>query len=110
MIITYNIDINKNRGVGVEDNKDKRFYSTKLFLILVICWVFLKIGSDIHKWQKFDEANERASERAIKRDEIASTNKISRKRERILERSLVKSHLFNLYLKLIIYIYNPSWM
>ena len=67
VIITYNIDINKNRGVGVEDNKDKRFYSTKLFLILVICWVFLKIGSDIHKWQKFDEANEQASKRASER-------------------------------------------
>ena len=98
----------------MEEDKDKRFYSTKLFLILVICLVFLRIGSEIHKWRKIDErqerASERASERAIKRDEIASTNKISRKRERILERSLVKSHLFNLYLKLIIYIYNPSWM
>ena len=37
------------------------------WMIVVICWVFLKIGTDIHKWQKIDEANERASERASER-------------------------------------------
>ena len=51
----------------MEEDKDKRFYSTKLFLILVICLVFLRIGSEIHKTIRFNEANERANERARKR-------------------------------------------
>ena len=90
-----------------EKDKNKRFYSTKLFLILVICLVFLRIGSEIHKTIRFNKAMERASERAIKQGEIASTNKISRKREKHLEKNGEKSRHFNLYLKVIV---NPSWM
>ena len=48
----------------MEEDKDKRFYSTKLFLILVICLVFLRIGSEIHKTIRFNEANERARKRS----------------------------------------------
>ena len=40
------------------------------WMIVVICWVFLKIGTDIHKWQKIDEANERAGEERTRSREI----------------------------------------
>ena len=44
------------------------------WMIVVICWVFLKIGTDIHKWQKIDEANERASERASEQEKLEKEN------------------------------------
>ena len=96
----YNNRTSENRGIKMKNNKHKETIFV-WWMIAVICWVFLRIGTDIHKTRKFDEAMERASERAIKRDEIASTNKISRNRERHLGKSGEKSLHFNLYLKLI---------
>ena len=87
----YNIDINKNRGMKMKNNK----YKETIFvwwMVLAICWLFLRIGTDIHKTRRINEASE---------------HEISRKRERILERNLEKSRLFNLYLKVIV---SPSWM
>ena len=60
----------------MEEDKDKRFYSTKLFLILVICLVFLRIGSEIHKTIRFNKAMERASEQ----------EKLEKENERNLEK------------------------
>ena len=72
----------------MEEDKDKRFYSTKLFLILVICLVFLRIGSEIHKTRRFNEANERANERASERaSEFArEANERASEREKDLEK------------------------
>ena len=71
-IITYNIDINKNRGMNMEENKNK---NTLLvwWMIAMICWIFLRIGTDIYKRQKNDELYEkRASEFTREASERAS--------------------------------------
>ena len=60
----------------MDKNKIRTFFIW--WMIAVVCWVFLKIGTDIHKWQKIDEANERASERASRRNEKKRMREISR--------------------------------
>ena len=47
---------NKNRGIKM----DKNFRTLLvLWMVLAICLVFLRIGSEIHKTIRFNEANER---------------------------------------------------
>ena len=42
---------------------DKNFRTLLIWwMVLAICWIFLRIGTDIHKTRKFDEAMERANE------------------------------------------------
>ena len=112
----YNISMNKNRGMDMEEDKnielkeireilkrleEKENEKTRVHLKMYkniwrdVALVFLIIiGATIAVtiWQvKINKERYEASEK-----------KIWRNRERILERSLVKSHLFNLYLKLIV--------
>ena len=55
---------NKNRGIKM----DKNFRTVLvLWMVLAICWLFLKIGSEIKRDRMLDEAIERASERASER-------------------------------------------
>ena len=84
----YNRDINKNRGMNMEENKNK---NTLLvwWMIAMICWIFLRIGTDIYKRQKNDELYEKraseftreASERASEFTREASERASERERE-----------------------------
>ena len=50
---------NKNRGIKM----DKNFRTVLvLWMVLAICWLFLKIGSEIKRDRMLDEAIEQASE------------------------------------------------
>ena len=61
MIIIYNRYINKNRGMDM----DKNFRTLLIWwMVLAICWLFLRIGTDIHKTRVINERLERASARS----------------------------------------------
>ena len=67
VIIIYNIDINKNRGMDM----DKNFRTLLIWwMVLAICWLFLRIGTDIHKTRVINERLERASEQEKKEQEL----------------------------------------
>ena len=68
MIITYNIDINKNRGAKMEEQQRVR---SKVFLIIIGCLLLLKFAVQMYEARKFDEAIERASERAKRENEAS---------------------------------------
>ena len=75
-------------------------------LIVIICWFLVRIAIIIEKRQRtaglIEQVEQNNIEQKRQGSERTSEHEISRKRERILERSLEKSHLFNLYLKLIV--------
>ena len=58
-IITYNNRTSENRGVGMNKNKIIIFFVC--WVIVVVCWLFLRIGTDIHKTRVINERLERAS-------------------------------------------------
>ena len=54
----YNNRTSKNRGIKM----DKNFRTVLvLWMVLAICWLFLKIGSEIKRDRMLDEAIERAT-------------------------------------------------
>ena len=62
---------NKNRGIKM----DKNFRTLLvLWMVLAICWLFLRIGTDIHKTRVINERLERASEQASEREKENERN------------------------------------
>ena len=65
-IITYNNRTSENRGKGMNKN-----FRTLLiwWMVLAICWLFLRIGTDIHKTRRINEAiEERASTKSREKE------------------------------------------
>ena len=81
----YNISMNKNRGM----NMDKNFRTVLVWwMAIMICLLFLRFAVQMDRMRKNKEVIEKWSEAS--------------ERGRNLERILVKSLHFNLYLKLIV--------
>ena len=76
MISRYNNDMNKNRGMDMEEQpkKDKVYTTTWwniiqiIILLAWVCSVFLKIRSDINQARTIDKAIERIEREASERE------------------------------------------
>ena len=61
---------------------DKNFRTLLIWwMVLAICWLFLRIGTDIHKTRVINERLERANERASEREREFTRGASERERE-----------------------------
>ena len=72
MISRYNNDMNKNRGMDMEEQPKKDNTLLIVLMIVAICFLLVQLGMKIAYYQELSERSERLSKRSEQASERAT--------------------------------------